>query len=108
MIQRKWLAEYRAWLDDPTSVQWVGSRGIWYRADINVDPIKRPDLVWRIKPRTVSINGREFEVPVDGNSGRWAIMVGPSEGGESRLFWHNTKEARDLHYKILTEESTPK
>ena len=63
----------------------------------------------RIKPRTLSINGREFECPVEHNlaKSQWCVAIyrGPDE---HKTFWHNTKEARDLHYKILVEESTPK
>ena len=63
----------------------------------------------RVKPRTLSINGREFEAPVEKNEcSQFPLTIDSHGGFLIRTFWNNTKEARDLHYKILVEESTPK
>ena len=107
MNTRKWLAECHAWLDDPTSVEF-NDFGNWVPAsDLRANPIRDANLTWRIKPRTVSINGREFPAPVDADGNlRWALRI--FTGIEERVFLHETQEARDLHYQILIEESTPK
>ena len=107
MNTRKWLAECHAWLDDPESVQvsyteggyWQGIREYWH------SPLSSPQWGWRIKPKIMSINGREFPAPVDGSLRQWIRI---STGNEESVFLHSTQEARDLHYKILVEESTPK
>jgi hypothetical protein len=108
MTQRKWLAECHAWLDDPTSVEF-NDFGNWVQArDLRANPIRDANLTWRIKPKTLSINGREFEAPVPIDDGEFLIEI-VHWGTMKRVnFYHATPEARDLHYKILVEESTPK
>ena len=55
MTQRKWLAECHAWLNDPTSVQFKYQDSTYWEAAIDRDPVTRPDLTWRIRPATSTI-----------------------------------------------------
>lgn len=112
MSTRKWLAECHAWLDDPESVQFRSVDGNWITyIDRGVNPFEDAEMEWRIKPKSLSINGREFEQPCTvGMDMGWVVYLrcGDLGGDDQHYFYHATKEARDLHYKILVEESTPK
>lgn len=89
---------------------------VQYRSEVTGDWLdchlftiaRHPDWTFRIKPKTLSINGREFECPIelDGSGSQFSVTV--QTMGSAVTFWHHTKEARDLHAKILIEESTPK
>jgi hypothetical protein len=103
MKQHKWLKESHAWLDDPESVQ-CQVRDEWHAPQGINNPIVYPEQNWRIKPKNLSINGREFPAPVDAAGSLSWVRI--STGTGERVFRHETPEARDLHYKILVEESS--
>jgi hypothetical protein len=62
------------------------------------NPLTRYDFEWRIAPKILSINGREFPAPRANNSG-WYLKIQTGTGVKN--FYHDTEEARDAHYKAL-------
>ena len=101
MNTRKWLAECHAWLDAPGSVEYQSDHTIWYSADAHNNPVDNPELLWRIKPATITINGTELPKPVSmGPSWLW---FGKSEHTAQRAVYFNTREDRDLVYAELME-----
>ena len=105
MTQRKWLAECHAWLDDPTSVQ-CQVRTEWHVPQGLNNPIAYPDQNWRIKPKTIMLNGTELPKPVpytnDSNASFFGTFIGTTDG-RAKTFYFNTSEDRDAVYAKLVE-----
>jgi hypothetical protein len=102
MTQRKWLAECHAWLDDPGSVQ-CQVRTEWHVPQGLNNPIAYPDQNWRIKPKTIMINGTELPKPIKDRDLTTQSSQLSVEGLFQTCFWFNTREDRDLVYAKLVE-----
>ena len=104
MTQRKWLAECHAWLDDPTSVQFQNVEGTWFSScRQGWNPITHPHYLWRIKPKTIMLNGTELPKPIKDRDLTTQSSQLSVEGLFQTCFWFNTREDRDLVYAKLVE-----
>ena len=93
-----------AWIDDPTSVQYLGGSGKWFAGDANTSPLAQPEEEWRIRPATITINGTELPKPVDGVSNYEVfIRSGDYPGCTEMMYCFNTREDRDAVYSKLVE-----
>ena len=105
MNTRKWLAECHAWLDDPTSVQWEEqvAIGTWHLGSSGFGPVNNSTYNWRIKPKTITINGTELPKPVPELTTCWSLSLKGADEDRSKVFWFNTREDRDAVYAKLVE-----
>jgi hypothetical protein len=106
MTQRKWLAECHAWLDDPTSVQFQNVEGTWFSScRQGWNPITHPHYLWRIKPKTIMLNGTELPKPVkfSDSINPCALLINTPDCRLQKTLWFNTREDRDAVYSKLME-----
>ena len=103
MTQRKWLAECHAWLGDPTSVQYETSIG-WRDAWSEMSPITHPHYLWRIKPKTIMLNGTELPKPLSETvTSHEIVLTCAGLNSPCQMFSFSTREDRDAVYAKLVE-----
>lgn len=71
-------------------------------AELKRDPVTRPDLTWRIKPKTIMLNGTELPKPVQ-SVGQYHISLSTTNADDDRCFWWDSSEDRDAVYNKLCE-----
>ena len=103
MTQRKWLKECHAWLDDPESVQYKSDGDLWVTANGAFNPVNNHEhLLWRIKPKTITINGCEFVLSE--TITEYELQVSTNgDDAVCHFVYFNTREDRDAVYNKLVE-----